>query len=317
MCIPSAVQATEHLRALRVEPEDLAAVLDARSLIEHHSVERLVLDHVAKLRAAIGVPGPLPPWPDLLPHFGRAGRLVYPWVFVTALPHALAYQRARGIDAAVALPSLANLAHQLRRHRLLFGYAGLHEQDWLTRHFRGLIHVLGRLHFERATWLGTSAAGAGGPELGEPVLDLHIPSGALTPEACDAALSNAVSFFATHFPEERYRFATCSSWVLDPQLREYLDPASNIVRFQSRFSLAPEPGPDRTRTLVDFVFDRADADLDALPTATSLQRGIVAHARSGRPWHFRRGWFPLPESPRQTLPSDSAPTPTLPITRER
>jgi hypothetical protein len=285
-------EATERLAALRVEPEDASAVLRARPLLDDAAAEHLVLGRVAQLRTAMGVPGPLPPWPDLLPGWGRAGRLVYPWVFVTALPDALAHQRTRGIDSSVALPALANLAHQMRRHRLLFGYAGLHEQDWLTRHFRGLIHVLGRLHFERTTWSGTPAAG--GPDTGEPVLDLHIPAGALTPEACDAALARARAFFAEHFPEEEYRYAACSSWVLDPQLREYLAPDSNIVRFQSRFTLDPDPGPDMTTTLIDFVFDRADAALDSLPIGTSLQRGIVAHARSGRPWHFRRGWFQLP-----------------------
>lgn len=293
MLVPSAAEAAERLAMLHVDPEDALAAVNARHLLDERELQQLVADRATELRSTLGLPGPLDPWPDLLPQWGRVGRLVYPWVFVTALPDVLDYQQARGIDRAIALASLANIAHQMRRHRLLYGYPGLHEQDWVTRHFRGLIYVLGRLHFERARWTGASAAPLGGPDSGEPVLDLHIPSGALTPESCDSALALARQFFAAHFPEEKYRYATCTSWILDPQLASYLSASTNIIRFQRRFRLDPDVGPDKTRTLIDFVFDRDDPDLDTLPRDTSLQRGIIAHARAGRPWHFRRGWFSL------------------------
>jgi hypothetical protein len=42
------------------------------------------------------------------------------------------------------------------------------------------------------------------------------------------------------------------------------------------------------------IFKRPIAELDQLPRATSLERGIVDHIRAGRPWHFRTGWFELP-----------------------
>lgn len=188
-------------------------------------------------------------------------------------------------------PLLGTLSAQLANRRELHGEGGLHTQNWMTHHFRGAVYALGRLHFER---LVAPAGDAEGPQAGEPVLGLHIPEGRLTPESVDDALNRAVTFFAEHFPAEPYRYAVCTSWVLDPQLAGYLAADTNIIRFQRRFTLRP-PGPaDDSGTVVEVLFKRPLAELDQLPRDTTLQRAVVDHIRAGRPWHFRSGWFPLP-----------------------
>jgi len=154
-------------------------------------------------------------------------------------------------------------------------------QSWLTLHARGAVYELGRLHHHR----------------GEGAISLHIPeSGPLTPEVIDASLDEGRAFFPRHFPEEKYTTFTCGSWLLDPQLLEYLPEDSNIARFQRRFELeeyeAPE-GIDCDVEVLRFVFRTLSTPLEELPRETVLQRAIVDHLRAGRHWQWRRGSFAI------------------------
>ncbi|WP_433501597.1 hypothetical protein ACQP1K_20195 [Sphaerimonospora sp. CA-214678] len=132
---------------------------------------------------------------------------------------------------------------------------------------------------------------------GDTAIGLHIPeSGPMTPEAVAASLDEARAFFPRHFPGERYTAFSCGSWLLDPQLLEYLPEDSNIVRFQRRFELAPyeEPeGLDADVEVLRFVFRTLTTPLDRLPRRTVLQRAIVDHLKAGRHWHWRQGHFPI------------------------
>ena len=128
---------------------------------------------------------------------------------------------------------------------------------------------------------------------GEPTLGIHIPeSGPLTPEACDDSLAQARPFFSRHFPETPTRLAICTSWLLDPQLAEYLAPDSNIVRFGRRFTLVGD-GYDGDADVLRFVFHRIAPRIDDLPQRTTLERAIVAHLRAGKHWRNRTGWVEL------------------------
>jgi hypothetical protein len=160
------------------------------------------------------------------------------------------------------------------------------------QHFRGAIFLLGRLQFD--FWrleFDPSAAGLADFSRGDPALGVHIPPlGPLTPRACDASFRRAHKFFPRHFPERPNRVATCGSWLLDEQLTEYLPPASNIIRFQRRFTPVPGwsmPGDD---DVIRFVFGRIPTTLDDLPQQTTLERAIVKHLRSDRHWQIRLGW---------------------------
>jgi hypothetical protein len=123
---------------------------------------------------------------------------------------------------------------------------------------------------------------------------VHIPdAGPLAPAACDESFAWAREFFPRHFPSEAHRVARCRSWLLDPQLAEYLDPHSNIVRFQRRFELS-EDVRDGSDDILWFVFRRrGDVDLEALPQRTTLERAVVTHLRAGRSWHERSGTVEL------------------------
>jgi hypothetical protein len=212
---------------------------------------------------------PLAAWPE-------RDDFLYVWAFLAALPDVLRYHAARGIPEDVSWPTLADLGRSVEDTRRRTGAPGFDHAWWLTLHFRGGLYRLGRLQFNR------SRTGLG----------VHIPrDGSLAPKACDASFARAREFFPRHFPAEAADDAWCTSWLLDPQLAEYLGSRSNIVRFGRRFTLTDELD-DGDDDILSFVFGRK-RPLEELPQTTTLERAIVAHLRAGRHWHVRRGVLAL------------------------
>jgi hypothetical protein len=295
--LPPPVEAEALLERLGLRPPDLGEALTARPDRSTPGVWWLLERCHHCLVEHMGRPGRLGPWPTLSEAHGAVGRYCYVWVFLATLPVVRRYHVQRGIPDDTSWEILAALGAQMGNYRALYGVGGLHTQDWMTVHFRGLIYGLGRLYFERLpVWFDAPDDPGDGrrhPRKGDWSLGVHIPEGRLTPEACDASFARARAFFPRHFPEEDYRYATCASWVLDPQLAEYLSAETNIIRFAERFTLLPVGQENDSATVVEFVFRRPMSDLDELPRETTLQRAILGHIRAGRDWKFRTGWLHL------------------------
>jgi hypothetical protein len=219
------------------------------------------------------------------------GRYFFVYVYLAALADVRRFHARRGIPDEVSWATLSDLGRNLVRDRLLLGDGGLRTSGWLALHFRGSIYELGRLQFNR---MNVRAAHVTDPSLeGDPALGIHIPeSGPLTPQACHDSFARAQPFFARHFPETPTRLGICTSWLLDPQLADYLPPDSNVMRFQRRFQLVSE-GKDGDADVLRFVFHRIAPNIDELPQRTTLERAIVAHLRAGKHWRSRTGWIEL------------------------
>ncbi len=285
------------LRELEVPEKDIPAAIASRPDPDREPDAWWLFERsVIQLVSTIGSFDP-PPWfpspytvPGMNPFF-------FVNVFVATLPHTRRYHRKRGIPDEVARATLADLGRNVRVNRKRYGEGGLETSNWLMLHFRGMIYQLGRLQFERTrTWNSIVEAASARGETVSPddfALSIHIPDflGPMTPEACDASIAEARAFFATYFPEEIYRRGVCSSWLLDPHLKEYLPPSSNIVRFQNRFQIAGS-GRESDTSVLQFVFGPAPDDLDTLPQQSSLQRAVVTHLKRGGHWRFYPGWFP-------------------------
>jgi hypothetical protein len=77
---------------------------------------------------------------------------------------------------------------------------------------------------------------------GEPIVSVHISGGEpMNTEACADSFVRAKSFHEKYFPNDKFPIFTCDTWLLDPQLQKVLKEDSNIVQFQKRFFLAPNP----------------------------------------------------------------------------
>jgi hypothetical protein len=163
--------------------------------------------------------------------------------------------------------------------------------------FSGVSFRLGRLAFDRQPRL---LPGTDHPvfHAGESGLNVHVPGdgGPLRPEACDASFERALTL-SEQFPERVAGFG-CHSWLMDPQLQDYLAEDSNIIQFQRRFTAFN----DRVRAdwaPVEHIFHRTLPDPDTPPPAflqelrqrTTLERAIVNHLRTGGHWHNQTGWF--------------------------
>jgi hypothetical protein len=203
-------------------------------------------------------------------------------VFLATIEDIRALHYRLGIPDDISWDTLGDLGIHVARYRRRNGCTGLDTQWWLALHWRGALFKLGRLQFEVTT-----------TESGARALGIHIPAGGrLDPAECDASFDAASTFFPRYLPEVATRLATCTSWLLDDQLADYLPADSNIIRFQRRFTLVPG-GPDEYDEIFRWVFDRPPASLDELSPRTRLERALIQHVRAGKRWRLRTGWLQL------------------------
>ncbi|MFD0776453.1 acyltransferase domain-containing protein, partial [Streptomonospora algeriensis] len=206
------------------------------------------------------------------------------------------------VPASVSAATLADTGRHVAQTRAMFGCLGLETATWIALHFRCGLYELGRLQYEpdrvqaggEARRSSPEEAAARGPELvcGAPVLRIHIPvDGPLDPGRVEESLARARSFFAECFGAD-YPVAACSSWLLDPQLAEYLPETANILAFQRRFTLVEGAAPGDA-DVFRFVLGMPEVDTDRAPQRTRLEKAAVQHLRSGRHWRVRTGWLRL------------------------
>jgi hypothetical protein len=116
---------------------------------------------------------------------------------------------------------------------------------------------------------------------GSPVLNLHIPQGSpLTPSFIDDSLAQAYTFFANQ--DVRFEACICDSWLLDPNLMEFLPKEGNICSFMNRFSKFPT-FHEKPQILERVLGPLAPATGSSLGKALEeyLQRGGSVHTTGG------------------------------------
>lgn len=263
---------------------------------------RWVLDRV---RSAIakGMPGEGPAVPLLRrDELGVLGTLFPLHVLASAIPEVNRFHVEHGVppDVTAATLDVRSVLSRTDADLPVVDTSG-----WFLWRYRGLLYQvqalrvipvrLGEAPDSEAFYRGADEhPRAPGHRRGDPALSIHIPARTtLGPDEVRSALDAMASAFATWFsPDGPPRIGTCGSWLLDPQLREYLDESSNIIRFQDLFTLFDDGR--QTDSIMQFVFpDNPDTPLDELPTESSLQRAIVSHLRRGGHWRSCNGWVPL------------------------
>ncbi|QKW09914.1 DUF5596 domain-containing protein [Streptomyces sp. NA04227] len=283
--LPTAEEAYALLEDLEVPERDRDAIVDSLPVLAEDPVLRWILERAHQtLLTTMGHQGGQTALHALPYEHSDAARYFYVHLFLVTLPATRRFHAAHGIPEEITRHTMTQLGEMVAIHRRKFGAGGMNTQTWLSLHLRGVIHRLGRLQFELMRWRD------------EPVLNVHIPAtgGPMTPEACDDSFRRARPFFAAHFPEHGAERALCHSWLLDPQLAEYLPEDSNVVRFMRRWERVDEEPRDGDESVLEFVFRRNGQPLDQLPQRTSLERAAVTHLRAGRHWHAPHGLLRLP-----------------------
>jgi hypothetical protein len=290
------------LAQLGVEPEDAAEVLRAMPSQAHDPELWWLLERshylLAGHLASRGVdPEYFPPLPEAL-------RLFPVHVILVSVEAIRRRHQELGIPGDVSWETLSYLGRAMTAYRKSHGQAGIELTRWDWLRFFGWLYQVGRLevtlywlcaHPKEAGplfWYDDETAERLGPGFrrGDPALSIHVPATSpLTPEACDESLRRIQTAFARAYPGEPLRVATCTSWLLDDQLAEYLPADSNILSFQRRFQLVPG-ARDNDTAILSFVFGaERPKELDALPQRTTLEQAVVQHLRLGRHWRLRTG----------------------------
>jgi hypothetical protein len=305
--LPEGPALLEALHFLAIPEEDIPDVVVAADTVRNDSdlwwyVERAVWSIVAHM-GDVEAPPRIAVLHDIN---DPAYRYFYVIVYVAALPFTRDYHRQIGIPDDISQQTLADVGRNVQVHHKREGIGGLGVAWWLTIHFRGVIYQLGRLQFERSQLspsLAESVKATGADVVPEtPALSLHIPDfcGSMSAEACDESIAMARTFFPTYFQDTPYDYAVCHSWLLDPRLKQHLRADSNIIRFQDRFHIADAMW-DSTEGIMQFVFGKKPADIDAIEPRTSLERAVVEHIRNGGAWYGYGGWFQLDDSTRERM----------------
>jgi hypothetical protein len=235
-------------------------------------------------------------WPMVPVESSPVGMFAGAWALLSSLPRLIDVHARRGVPDVVTRATVSALGGVMGSHRHIAGRpgVGLIPLWGPPLRFRGADFEIGRHSFTR-THLGLGDGVAGH------VLMIHVPPiGPLAAEASEQSIAEAARMFERCFPEEPVSAFVCRSWLLDPQLAEYLPEDSNILRFQRRFTLLPavvsadpdDDDRDMMRTgLSVFAPDGPvmAEDLARVPQKTTLQRAFVAHLQSGRHWQKRTG----------------------------
>lgn len=305
LTLPDDNVASDLLEFCSVNKADRQAMLQARPDPERDPAHWWLLSAtVAELHSRMDQP--LPPhgyvaWPTLPSSSGPVGMFVYAWALLAIVPELVAVHRRRGVAETITRESLNDLGGVMKSHFEVTGHrgVGLFPLWGPPQSFCGADLQLGRLSYTRAqVAFGDGPAGW--------VLQVHIPPyGPLNTDEANASLDRALTFFPKHFPDEPVAAMVCISWMMDPQLQEYLPETSNLLAFQKRFRTIPLPAradvweDDREMMRLALQLPTPDAGplheehLARVPRDTSLQRAFVDHIRAGRHWHKPTGLLPV------------------------
>ncbi len=153
-----------------------------------------------------------------------------------------------------------------------WSHVGIHDQlDWITRFFTNDLVRLGRLEYEiipfhnNLSWEKHGLTVKGG----DPVINIHIPEdGGLKDELVQDSFKQAYRYFGC----EGKAVFICSTWLLWPGNREFMQENSNILRFMDNFDIIHRDEQQNHRDLWRVFGKRASFIPEELPRDTELQR---------------------------------------------
>ena len=141
---------------------------------------------------------------------------------------------------------------------------------WAVRQISMLEFRIGELEFEMK-WE---------QEAERNVIDVHIPGDAnmQLPLIHDSYLQ-ARNFFLQHYPEYGTAPFACSSWLLASSLEKLLPQDSNIIRFQSEYTITKVE--EDSLGFMDWIYGSKDIPIEELPEKTSLQKNVKEFLKQG------------------------------------
>ena len=192
--------------------------------------------------------------------------------------------KEKGIDEQIFLATMKDIVVWTKLWSDAKGELWLEELFWLIHHVRLDIFRLGRLQF----CMGHAECDC--PQFGikkdDPTLEVHIPGdgASLDEEECRRSFEKAKIFFEKHFPEFEYKAFTCHSWLLDPEMKKYLKPDSNIIKFGEMFTPVRT---DESYAILKFIFkcDTTYENLERCEASNSFTKRIKEAVLNGEKFY--------------------------------
>lgn len=196
--------------------------------------------------------------------------------------------KEKGISEEVLMDTFADFPRWLDIWSGLKGEMYLGELDWFSYQLRAKLFKLGRLQY-------CFSAGYEIPEIGlkkeDKFVAIHIPAaGPLVLDECEKSLDFARSFFEKFFPEQKWEFFTCHSWLLGEDLRELLDENSNILKFQKLFTIESQYESDAILAYT-FRWKIKRDELGTVQATSSFAKKVMEKALNGGVFHGGLGYI--------------------------
>ncbi len=118
------------------------------------------------------------------------------------------------------------------------GNKGIKEYMWLRNHVKFELFRLGRLQFQIYECKNKTLLYNKLPfSYGDNLIYVHIPEGQkLDEDRCKESFLMAEEFFGKYFPDYKYEYFFCESWLLYEGNRDFMKIDSNIIKFMSLLS---------------------------------------------------------------------------------
>lgn len=183
-----------------------------------------------------------------------------------------------GIDESIYYDTMSDIKIWCEKE----GEKGLANYDWLKNHVSFNLFRLGRLQFQIYKCNNKTLLYNKLPfEYGSNLIYIHIPEGqSLEEEKCREALSLANKFFKEYFPEYKYEYYFCESWLLFENNKDFMRKDSNIIKFMSLFTLCYSVKIDAQA--IERIFGKRKILKSCYSENTSLQKSAKEYMLSGK-----------------------------------
>ena len=157
---------------------------------------------------------------------------------------------------------------------------GIKNYNWIKNHIMCQLFKIGRLQFQFYVCNNDTLNFELLPfEYGDNLIYIHIPQGEkLEYSECVKSLQEAIRFFNRYFPEYKYDFFFCESWLLYEDNWLFMERSSNILEFSTLFDVMYNVEDDSQA--IERIFGKRRRLVSMYPEKTTLQKNAKSHLRN-------------------------------------
>ena len=194
-----------------------------------------------------------------------------------AQKYTLPFYEKKGLPLSVFYDTMADISVWCENN----DNKGLKNYNWLKNHLKGELFKVGRLQYQFYKCDNLTFNYKKLPvSYGDNAVFVHIPQGEkLDFNACKASLVDSKEFFKQYFPDYKFNYFICESWLLYGSNGEFMSENSNIVKFQSLFNIAYSEKDDSQG--IERIFGKRRLLVSQYPEDTTLRRQAKAYMQRG------------------------------------